>query len=270
MLHAASQALSKRIPFIPQAAIVLGSGLGSLMKSIEAQQGVLIRFSELPGFPEQTVEGHTGEMIFCELEGKKIVLQSGRFHYYEGHPMSIVTAPMYLYASLGIQMVLHTNAAGAINPTYQVGELMIIKDHINFTGTNPLMGPNNSVGPRFPDMSNVYDPELRKQIQSAALKVGKKIQEGVYIGVLGPSYETPAEIRAFRTMGADAVGMSTVPEVIAAGHAGLKVAGISCLCNMGSGMLPIPLDHHEVLAAGQKSGKDFEDVVRQFIKDLVL
>ncbi len=270
MLQTASQTLSKRIPFVPHIAIVLGSGLGSLMKSPEAQRGVLIKFSDLPGFPEQTVEGHTGEMMFCELEGKKVVLQSGRFHYYEGHPMSIVTAPMYLYASLGIPIVLHTNAAGAINPAYQVGELMIIKDHLNFTGTNPLLGPNNPVGPRFPDMSNIYDPELRQCIHRAASKVGKNLQEGVYIGVLGPSYETPAEIRAFRTLGADAVGMSTVPEVIAAGHAGLRVAGISCLCNMGAGMLPIPLNHHEVLAAGQKAAKDFESVVRQFVRDLVV
>ncbi len=270
MIQKASEILLKRIPFIPNAAVILGSGLGSLIKSTEALKGILVRFSDLTGFPEQTVEGHTGEMIFCEFEGKQVVLQSGRFHYYEGHPMSIVTAPMHLYAALGVKMVLHTNAAGAINPNYKVGELMIIKDHINFTGINPLLGPNNPIGPRFPDMSNVYDPTLRKQISAAASSVGMKMQEGVYIGVLGPSYETPAEINAFRNMGADAVGMSTVPEVIAAAHAGLKVAGISCLCNMGAGMLPIPLNHHEVLAAGQKAAKDFERVVRQFIRDLVV
>lgn len=264
----ALSALQAQAPFIPELAIVLGSGLGSLMQSPEAQKGKRVRFDELPGFPKQTVEGHTGEIIFCELEGKRILLQSGRYHFYEGHTMSVVTAPMYLYAGLGITSVLHTNAAGAINPSYQVGELMIIKDHINFTGTNPLIGTNNPAGPRFPDMTDAYTPELRDQIKNAALTLGKRIHEGTYIGVLGPSYETPAEIKAFRTMGADAVGMSTVPEVIAARHAGLKVAGISCLCNMGAGMLPEPLSHKEVLQAGQKAAHDFESVVRRFVKNL--
>jgi len=261
----AHEALRARAPFIPEIAVVLGSGLGPLAECAEAQQGVSIPFTELPGFPQQTVEGHLGRLVFCELEGRRVLLQAGRFHYYEGHPMELVTAPMRLYGRLGIPAVLHTNAAGALNPAFGVGELMVISDHINFMGVHPLRGPNVPPGPRFPDMSAAYDPGLRTQLHQAALSVGQRLQEGTYLAVSGPSYETPAEIRAFRTLGADAVGMSTVPEVLVARHEGMRVAAISCLCNMGAGILPQALSHQEVLEAGQAASGAFEKLVRAFL-----
>ncbi len=269
-LSSAAERLKGKAPFVPDLAIVLGSGLGALAESPEAKLGVSVPFTELPGYPPQTVAGHGGKMVFCEVEGRRVVLQAGRFHFYEGHPMAIVTAPMRLYGMLGVKAVLHTNAAGALNPAHAVGDLMVINDHLNFTGTNPLIGANVPPGPRFPDMSAAYDPALRAQLHQAATAVGQTLQEGVYIGVLGPSYETPAEIRAFRQWGADAVGMSTVPEVLVARHAGLRVAGVSCLCNMAAGILEQPLTHEEVLEAGQQAAGRFEALVRRFVRDLKL
>ncbi len=269
-LQPALDVLKARAPFIPELAIVLGSGLGDIAESAEAKAGVSISFTELPGFPQQSVAGHSGKLVFCELEGKKVVLQAGRFHFYEGHPLDVVTAPMRIYGRFGLKAVLHTNAAGAINPDFKVGELMVIADHINFTGTNPCIGPNVPPGPRFHDMTVAYDKALRQQLHAAAESLGQRLQEGTYIGVTGPCYESPAEIRAFRTMGADAVGMSTVPEVITARHEGLRVAGISCLCNMGAGILPVALTHEDVLAAGAAAAAAFETLVRKFVKDLAL
>lgn len=267
-LDAALTALQARAPFAPELAIVLGSGLGALADSPDARAGVQVPFTDLPGFPAQGVAGHAGKLIFCELEGRKVVLQAGRFHYYEGHPLSVVTASMRLFRRLGAATVLHTNAAGAINHRFKVGELMVISDHINFTGNNPLIGPNVPPGPRFSDMTVAYDKGLREQLHAAALACGQRLQEGVYVAVSGPCYETPAEIRALRTLGADAVGMSTVPEVIVARQEGLKAAGISCLCNMGAGMLPQPLTHEEVLEAGAAAAQAFEALVRRFVRDL--
>ncbi|WP_005032851.1 purine-nucleoside phosphorylase [Holophaga foetida] len=265
-LRPALEALKARAPFIPEIVVVLGSGLGLLADRPEAQRGVSIAFTELPGFPPQTVEGHAGRMVFCELEGRRVLLQAGRFHYYEGHPMELVTAPMRLFGRLGIPAVLHTNAAGAIHPGFRVGELMVLRDHINLMGVHPLRGPNTPPGPRFPDMTEAYDPGLRAQLHEAALATGQRLQEGIYLAVSGPSYETPAEIRAFRSLGADAVGMSTVPEVLVARHEGMKVAAISCLCNMAAGMLPRPLAHQEVLQAGQAAAAGFESLVRAFLR----
>ena len=184
--------------------------------------------------------------------------------------MALVTAPMRLYGRLGAKAVLHTNAAGAINWNYRVGELMVLSDHINLQGTNALIGPNVEPGPRFQDLTEAYDKGLRAQIHAAATATGQRLQEGVYLAVTGPSFETPAEIRAFRAMGADAVGMSTVPEAIVARHEGMKVAGISCLCNMAAGMLPQPLTHAEVLEAGAAAAANFEALVRNFVKHLRL
>ena len=261
--------LRDRAPFVPELALVLGSGLGALASCPEALAGVSVPFTDL-GFPGQTVQGHQGKLIFCRLEGRDIVLQAGRFHFYEGHPMALVTAPMRILARLGVRAVVHTNAAGALNPAFKVGELMVLSDHINFMGTNPLIGPNPGPGPRFPDLTRAYDPGLSGQILQAAQALGQTLQQGIYLAVTGPSYETPAEIRAFRTLGADAVGMSTVPEVIVARQEGLKVAGISCLCNMAAGMLPEPLTHPEVLAAGAASASAFEALVRAFLRNLAL
>jgi purine-nucleoside phosphorylase len=269
-LQPAFEVLRARAPFVPELAIVLGSGLGQLAHCPEAQRGVSLPFTDLPGFPRQTVLGHSGKILFCELEGRKVVLQAGRFHFYEGNPMVLVTAPMRLYGRLGVKAVLHTNAAGSVNAGFKVGDLMVISDHINMQGTNPLMGPNVEPGLRFIDMTEGYDGDLRRQLHAAAKATDQVLREGVYLAVTGPSFETPAEIRAFRTMGADAVGMSTVPEVLVARHEGMKVAGVSCLCNMAAGILPQPLTHQEVLDAGAESAQRFEALVRAFVRDLKL
>lgn len=265
---AALEALRERAPFVPDLAIVLGSGLGAMADCAEARQGRSVPFTDLPGFPAQTVVGHGGRMVFCELEGRRVLLQAGRFHFYEGHPMGLVTAPMRLYARLGVKTVVHTNAAGAINPDFRVGQLMVLRDHINFMGTNPLIGPNLEPGPRFPDMGSAYDPALRAQLHAAAKDLDLELQEGTYLAVTGPSYETPAEIRAFRALGADAVGMSTVPEVIVARQEGMRSAAISCLCNMAAGILPQALTHQEVLEAGAAAAGSFQSLVRRFVRDL--
>jgi purine-nucleoside phosphorylase len=262
------QVLKSKAPFVPELAIVLGSGLGALAESPEARTGLSIPFTDLPGFPAPTVAGHGGRLVFCEFEGRKVVLQAGRFHFYEGHPMPLVVAPMRLYGRLGVRAVMLTNAAGALNPAFSVGELMALTDHINMFGTNPLIGPSEGPGPRFPDMTAVYDPAFRSHLQACARQLGQTLREGVYLGLTGPSYETPAEIRAFRVLGADAVGMSTVPEAIVARQEGLRVAGISCLCNMAAGILPQALTHQEVLAAGAAAADRFEALLRAFVRDL--
>jgi purine-nucleoside phosphorylase len=271
MTHSEALAILKaRAPFIPELAIVLGSGLGALAEGPEAKGGVAMPFTDLPHFPAPTVAGHGGRLVFCEFEGRKVVLQAGRFHFYEGHPMSLVVTPMRLYGRLGVKAVLLTNAAGALNPAFGVGDLMALTDHINLFGTNPLIGPNVAPGPRFPDMTAIYDPAYRTHLQACARRLGQTLHEGVYLGLTGPSYETPAEIRAFRVLGADAVGMSTVPEAIVARQEGLRVAGISCLCNMAAGILPQALTHQEVLAAGAAAAGRFEALVRAFVRDLPL
>jgi purine-nucleoside phosphorylase len=266
-LPSALARLRDRAPFLPELAIVLGSGLGALAGCPEAAAGASVSFTEL-GFPPPTVAGHEGRMIFCALEGRKVVLQAGRFHGYEGHSLELVTRTMRLFGRMGVPAVVHTNAAGAINASFRVGQLMLLTDHINLMGGNPLTGPNLEPGPRFPDLSAAYDPGLRRQLRAAAAALGQTLQEGVYVAVAGPSFETPAEIRAFRILGADAVGMSTVPEVIVARHEGMRVAGLSCLCNMAAGMLPRPLDHQEVLEAGAAAAGAFEALVRAFLRSL--
>ena len=260
--------LRAKAPFVPDLAIVLGSGLGALADSPEAKAGLSLPFTDLPGFPAPTVAGHGGKLVFCEFENRKVLLQAGRFHFYEGHAMPLVVTPMRLYGRLGVKAVLLTNAAGALNPAFGVGDLMALTDHINLFGTNPLIGPNVDPGPRFPDMTAIYDPAFRSHLQACAQRLGQTLREGVYLGLTGPSYETPAEIRAFRGMGADAVGMSTVPEAIVARHEGMRVAGISCLCNMAAGILPQALTHQEVLAAGAAAAGRFEALVRAFVRDL--
>jgi len=269
-LQPALETLRTRAPFVPELAIVLGSGLGQLAHCPEAEEGVSLPFRELPGFPDQTVLGHSGRIIFCELEGRKVLLQAGRFHFYEGHPMALVTAPMRLYGRLGVKAVVHTNAAGAVNAAFRVGDLMVLTDHINLQGTNPLMGPNVEPGLRFIDVSEAYDRGLRRQLFAAAAITGQALREGVYLAVTGPSFETPAEIRAFRALGADAVGMSTVPEVLVARHEGMKFAGVSCLCNMAAGILDQPLTHQEVLEAGAAAASRFEALVRVFVRGLTV
>lgn len=252
---------------IPDAAVILGSGLGSL--SDEVQNKIVIKYESIPNFPKSTVAGHAGEFVYGDLEGKKVIMMNGRFHFYEGYDMKTVTFAVRVLSSLGIKKLIVTNAAGGVNTSFKPGDLMIIKDHINFTGTNPLIGKNlDDFGPRFPDMSQPYDMELRDIALKAALDKDIEIVEGTYLMMTGPSYETPAEVRMVRILGGDAVGMSTVPEVIAANHSGMKVLGISCITNMACGILDRPLNHEEVIETSNMVKDKFKTLVREIIKRL--
>jgi len=238
--------LRARIPVPPVVGVILGSGLGDFAAAVEDR--VEIPYAQIPGFPASAVVGHAGTLVAGTLAGIPIVVLAGRIHYYEGHPMSLVVTPARVLGLLGCRDVIVTNAAGGIDTRFSAGDLMLISDHINLFGTNPLIGPNeDSLGARFPDMSDAYRADLRTLAKAVARKIRVPLREGVYIGVTGPSYETPAEIRAFRALGASAVGMSTVPEVIALNARGVGVVGISCITNMAAGVLKQPLRHDEVL-----------------------
>lgn len=263
----ASQYIQERINIKPKIGLILGSGLGVLADEIE--NAVYIPYGEIPGFPQSTVEGHAGRLVIGRLEGKEVIAMQGRFHYYEGYSLDLVTLPVRVMKKLGVEQILVTNAAGGINTRFSPGDLMIINDHINFTGRNPLIGPNDEqMGVRFPDMSQAYDAELRALAKEVAEELGISVQEGVYVGVVGPSYETPAEIRMLRTLGADAVGMSTVPEVIVAVHSGMKVLGISCISNMAAGILDKPLSHEEVVATAEQVKEKFLKLVKGILRKI--
>jgi purine-nucleoside phosphorylase len=250
-LTTAVEFLKGRLPSVPRVGVILGSGLGEFAEGLE--KPTTVRYDEIPGFPRSTVAGHAGKLVFGMVERAPVVVLSGRIHFYEGHPMAAVVFPARVLARLGCRTVIVTNAAGGINTRFATGDLMLIADHINGFGANPLIGPNDDdLGPRFPDMSDAYRRELRDLARRVAPTVNVKLQEGVYIGVHGPSYETPAEIRALRGWGADAVGMSTVPEVIALNHMGVGVLGLSCITNMAAGVLPKRLDHREVLETTER------------------
>jgi purine-nucleoside phosphorylase len=232
-------------------AVVLGSGLGDFASQLG--EAATIPYGEIPHFPASRVMGHAGALVAGTLAGKKVLALSGRVHVYEGHDMDAVTFAVRTIARLGVPRVILTNAAGGISPNCARGALMVIDDHINFMGKNPLVGPNDDRdGVRFPDMTYVYSQQLRRIAGEAAAAAGVPVQHGVYIAVLGPSYETPAEIRAFRALGADAVGMSTVPEAIALRHMGVEVLGISCITNAAAGVFPEPLHHSEVMETTQQ------------------
>jgi purine-nucleoside phosphorylase len=232
-------------------AIVLGSGLGDFANGLN--DGFSIPYTDIPHWPASKVIGHAGKLVCGTVGGRRVLVLSGRVHAYEGHDMRTVTFAMRVVGRLGVPRVVLTNAAGGISPNCSRGALMVIDDHINLMGTNPLVGPNDDrFGVRFPDMTHVYSPALRSLADDAARAQGLAIEHGVYLAVLGPSYETPAEIRAFRTLGADAVGMSTVPEAIVARHMGLDVLGISCITNPAAGVFPEPLHHDEVMATAQE------------------
>jgi purine-nucleoside phosphorylase len=241
----------------PRVGLVLGSGHGAFGERLDGRRA--IAFREIPYFPVSSgVVGHAGEVVLGSVAGTPVAVLSGRVHYYEGHPMTDVVFPVRVFARLGVGAVVLTNAAGGVRRTFKPGDLMLITDHINAFGTNPLIGPNEeSLGARFPDMSRVYDLALRKLAKDTARSLRIPLREGVYLGNSGPSYETPAEIRAYRSVGADAVGMSTVPEAIALRHAGVRVLGISTITNMAAGIQPKPLDHSEVLATTKKVGDRF-------------
>ena len=232
----------------PKTGLILGSGLGDFCDLLENVTEV--PFSDIPDFPVATVAGHTGAFLFGTYQGTPVAVLRGRIHCYEGYTPQEVVMPVRLMAMLGVKTVILTNAAGGVNKAYKPGALMLLEDHINFCGANPLTGPNlDQLGPRFPDMSDVYCRQLRERVQELALAEQIPLEQGIYLMYGGPSYETPAEIRAFRTLGADAVGMSTVPEAIAANHCGMRVLGISCITNMAAGILPQKLSHAEVVEA---------------------
>lgn len=251
----------------PKIGLILGSGLGILADEI--QNPVKIEYKDIPHFPQSTVVGHKGQLVIGNIRGKDVIALQGRFHYYEGYSMEDVTFPVRVMNELGIESILVTNAAGGSNKNFEPGDLMIINDHINFAFDNPLMGRNfDELGPRFPDMSHAYDKRLIKTAEKVSSNLNIDIQKGVYMFFTGPTYETPAEVRMAQILGADAVGMSTVPEVIAAVHGGLKVLGISCITNMAAGILDQPLDHSEVIETTQRVKSKFIELVKAIIKEI--
>ncbi|EOS7907158.1 purine-nucleoside phosphorylase [Enterococcus hirae] len=243
--------------------LILGSGLGELAEEVE--EAIVIPYDQIPFFPTSTVVGHAGQLVYGTLSGKKVLAMQGRFHFYEGHSMQTVTYPVRVMAALKAHSVIVTNASGGVNESFVPGDLMLITDHINFTGQNPLIGPNeDEIGPRFPDMSEAYTLTYREVAKEAASQLDLTLKEGVYMGYSGPTYETPAEIRMSRTMGADAVGMSTVPEVIVAAHSGLKVLGISCITNLAAGM-QANLNHEEVVETTQRVKQSFKALIKEVL-----
>lgn len=262
----AAEVLRKRLADRqPRTGIVLGSGLGPLADEIE--DAVAIPYEEVPHFPRSTVAGHAGRFVCGRLGGQTVLAMQGRFHYYEGHPLVAVTFPVRVMKALGIEILILTNAAGGLNPAFHPGDLMLINDHVNLSGQNPLIGPNDdALGPRFPDMSRVYRQELRDIARRVAAKQGVTLQEGVYIWLTGPNYETAAEVRFFRQVG-DAVGMSTVPEAIVASHAGLPVLAMSCITNIAGGAGE-KLEHAEVVAMGKRVSGTFSRLMTAVIAEV--
>jgi purine-nucleoside phosphorylase len=256
-LAEAGDALLARCASRPRVAVILGSGLGEFAARVE---GTAVSFEELPGFPRPTVAGHSGMFKI----GKQVAVMSGRVHYYEGFSLGDVVLPIFVLHRMGVRTIVVTNAAGGVNRSYTPGDLVLIRDHVNLMGVNPLRGPNpDGFGPRFPDMTRAYTPKLRALAQSVSPSA---LAEGVYAAFAGPSYETPAEIRMLEIMGVDLVGMSTVPEVIAASYLGMSVLGISCVTNMAAGILPQPLDHAEVMARGKEAGPRFMQLLTGIIE----
>lgn len=254
-VHAAADFIRSASPVTPDVAVVLGSGLGEFGSSVS--NGVALSYGQIPGWPASTVVGHAGRLVLGEVSGRLTAVLSGRAHYYEGHDLHTVTFATRVLGALGVKVLVLTNAAGGVNTGFSPGELMVIDDHINLLGSSPLMGPNDDrFGKRFPDMTEAYSSRLRRIADECAAALGFRLAHGVYAACHGPSYETPAEIRYLRTIGADAVGMSTVPEVIVARHMGIEVLGLSCITNMAAGVQPHPLNHDEVLeTAGRVRGR---------------
>jgi purine-nucleoside phosphorylase len=249
VIHAAREFLEARTGYRPRVAVVLGSGLGAFADELTGP--VVMPYSEIPHWPCSTAVGHAGHLVFGKLGGLEVAVMAGRVHLYEGYTPAEVTFGVRVLGLLGVKTVVLTNAAGGINLSLDRGGLVLLSDHINLQGSNPLVGPNDeSLGPRFPDMSEAYSRQCREIAREVAGELGIELDEGVYAAMLGPSYETPAEIRFLRTIGADVVGMSTVPEVIAANHMGIRVLGISCVTNMAAGILPQKIHHAEVLETG--------------------
>ena len=260
-----TNAVKSRITFKPEVALILGSGLGDYAQEMDVVE--TLEYSEIEGFPVSTVAGHQGRFLFGYVKDVPVVAMQGRVHYYEGYEMSDVVLPTRLMGLLGAKTIILTNAAGGVNYNFRPGDLMMITDHITTTVPSPLIGPNlEELGPRFPDMSEVYNKELREIIREAAKNVKVSIQQGVYMQLTGPNYETPAEIRMCRTMGGDAAGMSTACEAMAANHMGMDVCGISCITNMAAGMSAQPLDHKEVQETADRVAADFKKLVTETIR----
>ncbi len=259
--------LESRIATRPEIAIVLGSGLGPMADSVE--NPLVIPYEEIPGWPRSTAVGHAGKLIFGKLEGRNVVVMSGRAHLYEGHSIDKVVLGVRVLAKLGATKVVLTNAAGGINLTYNRGALVLITDHLNLQGTNPLLGPNDdSLGPRFPDMTFCYSPRLRELALEESFRNGIPLQQGVYACLSGPTYETPAEIRYLRIIGADLVGMSTVPEAIALNHMGAEILAFSCVTNMAAGITNEKINHEEVLETGRQVREQFIQLIRAILPRL--
>jgi purine-nucleoside phosphorylase len=264
-LDEAAALVRDRSPLRPAIGVVLGSGLGAFADALE--DAVAVPFGEIPHFPSSTVVGHGGSLVVGRSRGVPVAVMKGRVHFYEGYALEQVVFPVRVLGRLGVSTLVLTNAAGAINPAFAPGDLMVIEDHINLLG-NPLLGPNEeALGPRFPDMSEVYDRGLRDVTEAACRAASVRCHRAVYVSLTGPSYETPAEIRMFRTMGADAVGMSTVPEAIAARHMGMRVLGLSCLTNMAAGVTDRKLDHREVLETGERVKSALLEVLARVVTE---
>jgi len=261
----AADVLREHAPgFRPRLGIVLGSGLGGLADALD--DAVAVPYAEIPGFPPSTVAGHAGRFVLGTLEGVPVACMQGRFHLYEGHPPAVIKLPIRTFKALGVDALLLTNAAGSLRAEAAPGSLMLITDHLNFMWTNPLIGPNDDAwGERFVGLEDAYDPELRARLARIAGELGIRLHEGVYCSLLGPLFETPAEIRAYRVLGADAVGMSTVPEVIVARHAGIRVAAISAITNLAVGMSTEPIDHAQTLRGAALAAADLTRLVRAFV-----
>ncbi|AZB43415.1 purine-nucleoside phosphorylase [Bacillus sp. FJAT-42376] len=267
-LSMAAEFIQSKIGQAPEIGLILGSGLGVLADEIE--EAVKIPYGEIPGFPVSTVEGHAGQLVYGKLKGATVIAMQGRFHFYEGYDMQKVVLPVRVMKQIGVQTLIVTNAAGGINEQFEPGDLMLIRDHINNMGTNPLIGPNDKeLGVRFPDLSQAYSRNLLSLARETADELNMKVQEGVYVANTGPVYETPAEIKMLRILGGDAVGMSTVPEVIAARHAGMDVLGISCISNMAAGILDQPLSHDEVIETTEKVKSNFLSLVKGAVEKIM-
>ena len=263
-LNQCYESMKNKLPFKPQVALILGSGLGNYAERFQ-EEGV-IDYREIEGFPVSTVPGHKGRFIFAHVEGTPVVMMQGRVHYYEGYPMSDVVLPVRLMRKMGAKVLFLTNAAGGVNFDFAPGDFMLIRDQIASFVPSPLLGPNvEEWGARFPDMSHIYDEDLQEIIRSSASQMGLKLQEGVYLQLTGPAYESPAEIRMCRALGADAVGMSTACEAVAANHMGYKICGISCISNLASGMTQKPLSHKEVQETADRMAVQCEELVTRSI-----
>lgn len=268
-IDAAARYIESKLDFKPEIGIILGTGLGSLAEQIESP--VVIEYADIPEFPVSTVFGHAGRLLAGTLEGKKVIAMQGRFHYYEGYTMQEVTIPVRVMKKLGIKLLVASNACGGLNPAFKAGDIMIITDHINFMGSNPLLGPNlEEFGPRFPDMSEVYDRALVQKMEETARSLGIPVQKGVYSAVSGPNYATKAELNMLIGLGSDTIGMSTVPEAIAAKHCGLKVAGVSCITDMAIPDTMVPPTHEEIVRVAESVKPKFVKLVRHFVREVQL